>query len=64
MMRLARPTDAKARGGPERPEAAVAARSRYVEVGGRGGYGWMGTCGRRPPAGGRPPERRCGGGAV
>jgi len=64
MMRLARPTDAKAEAEAERPEAAGAARPRSVEVGGRGGYGWMGTCGLRPRGRGRPSEGRCGGGAV
>jgi hypothetical protein len=64
MMRLARPTDAKAEADAERPEAAGAAGPRSVEVGGRGGYGRMGTCGRRPRAGGRPSDGRCGGGAV
>jgi hypothetical protein len=53
-------SDEKARGGPERPQAAVAARSRNLDGGQApsgvrrwgGGYGWMGTCGGRPPAAG------------
>jgi hypothetical protein len=49
---LDREADAKA----ERPEAA-----RTVEVGGRGGSGWTGTCGGRPPAAGK---RDCGAVAV
>jgi hypothetical protein len=48
-----RTADAKARGAAERPEAAVSPRSRYVEVGGSGGYGRTGTCGGRPPAAGQ-----------
>ena len=37
---------AKARGGPERPEAAVAARSRTVEVGGEMEVYWPARTGR------------------
>ena len=45
----------------ERPEAAVAAASWYVEVGGSGGYGWMGIAASGQEAGQRrrgKPQRR------
>lgn len=44
----------------ERPEAAVATASWYVEVGGSGGYGWMGIAASGQEAGQRrrKPQRR------
>jgi len=57
--RPARPADAKAEAEAERPEAAIAARPRSVEVGGSGGNGrrLLAAAARRPPV-----KRDCGAG--